>query len=327
MNFTVPRAMPLSTLASTLRMDPQALMTANNITNPNAMLMPGTQLMFPDTFGNGLFGNSLFQTLMQAFLQGIGAMPPMGGAQPQSSSAPALGSPAPQPMRQSQPSGWSHPINAIRDRYKQFRGQPLDGDARSGSEDGLKSTSTDAPFQQGNPALEASNDGNGNVRVNTPHVTQWNSIACKDASDLVARRTGGQPRGPDQRIQVAASRPNSSAHVNVNPAGAKAGLDRINNELDKGHAVVVGLAHEDGGGHNRQTGGMTDHFVAITGRGTDEQGRRYYTFHDPATRDGADTNPHCRFYVDPNTGGLFRPAARDTFNKWLGQRYEVTEVR
>src|SRR5882757_7263921 len=99
------------------------------------------------------------------------------------------------------------------------------------------------------------------------------------------------------------------------------GMDRINGEHDKGHAVEVGVAHDNGGNHND---GITDHFVAITGRGTDDQGRRYYTFHDPATQAGSDSDPHCRFYVDPDTGGLYRPNSSNTSNKWLNMRYEVT---
>ena len=42
---------------------------------------------------------------------------------------------------------------------------------------------------------------------------------------------------------------------------------------------------------------------------------------------GFDNDPHCRFYVDPKTGGLYRPQTSDSSNKWLSMGYEVTSVR
>jgi hypothetical protein len=338
MNLTVPSAMSFGALAQKLNIrDPatmQSLMQANNISSMDQMLPQGAPFVFPDQFGGG----GLFQALRHLFgLDGAMPLPPPGAAGgPQSQAAPAQGvggggGGGGRPMHQSQPRSFFHnPVGAIKDRYRQFTGQPLDGDADASSQDGLKDRGIDTPFQQGNPALESSADAKGDVHVNTPHVTQWNSIACKDASDVVVQRTGGRPRPPNNRIQVATSRPSgASANVSVNPAGAQAGLARINSELDANHAVEVGVAHDNGGGHNPQTGGMTDHFVAITGRGTDEQGRRFYTFHDPAYSTGSDQNPRNRFYVDPDTGGLFRPGASrfsggPTFSKY---RFEVTEVR
>jgi hypothetical protein len=342
MNLIVPRAMSLSSVAQQQQIPVQALMQANNITNPNAMLMPGTQVLFPDAFGGGgLFG-------MLAHLLGLDGAMPMPA---QSQGAPAVGGTgegAPsRPMRESQRRSFlSDPVGAAKDWYHQETGTPLDGDANKSSDDGLKDTGVKTPFvpkeqaQEQPPAKSplasqppptsgpTAPDGERDVHVKTPHVTQWNSTACKLASDKVVAATGGQHDAV--RINVATSRPGSgggrNAHVNIDPAKMKQGMDRINSELDKGHAVEVGLAHDNGGNHND---GITDHFVAITGRGTDAQGRRYYTFHDPAYAAGGDDNAYSRFYVDPQTGGLYRPAS----SKLLGgssfehYRYEVTTVR
>ncbi len=75
--------------------------------------------------------------------------------------------------------------------------------------------------------------------------------------------------------------------------------------------------------------GITDHFVVVTGRGVDAQGRTYYQFHDPATRNesrGRDTNPSNRFYVDERTGGLYRPAS-GAARYVVDRRYDVAMVR
>jgi hypothetical protein len=346
--------MSLSSLAQQQQIPVQALMQANRITNPNAMLMPGTQLLFPDAFGgSGLFG-------MLAHLLGLdGAMPmpPPGSA----GGAPSQGAPAvaggddgapSRPMRESKRRPFlSDPVGAVEDWVKQETGTPLDGDANKSSDDGLKDTGVKTPFvpkEQSSPPAGGQEqppekspasqppptsgptapDGGRDVHVTTPHVTQWNSTACKLASDKVVAATGGQHDAV--RINVATSRPGSgggrNARVNIDPAKMKQGMDRINSELDKGHAVEVGLAHDNGGNHND---GITDHFVAITGRGTDAQGRRYYTFHDPAYAAGGDDNACSRFYVDPQTGGLYRPASSRLLggSSFEHYRYEVTTVR
>jgi hypothetical protein len=79
-----------------------------------------------------------------------------------------------------------------------------------------------------------------------------------------------------------------------------------------------------GGHHNVDD--LTDHFVCVTSRGTDEKGRVYYTFNDPGTRDaklGSDTNRNNRFYVDSNTGKLYQ----EGHGPVSGRSYDVTMVR
>ena len=74
----------------------------------------------------------------------------------------------------------------------------------------------------------------------------------------------------------------------------------IDQQLAAGKPVTVGVSHKDAS-YNQD--GITDHFVVITGRGTDERGRQYYTYNDPATQN-ASTGRGQRFYVDQSSGNL-----------------------
>ncbi len=72
---------------------------------------------------------------------------------------------------------------------------------------------------------------------------------------------------------------------------AQAALDYLNSYLEMNIPVVVGVDHTfnamtggktnpDSYGYNE---GTTDHFITIVGRGTNEEGKRYYSFYDPGT--------------------------------------------
>jgi len=56
---------------------------------------------------------------------------------------------------------------------------------------------------------------------------------------------------------------------------------------------------------------VTDHFVLITGRGTDAQGRQFYSYNDPSVMD-AGQGKNNRFYVDPGSGNLVHEGAMGT---------------
>ncbi|HZI15417.1 MAG TPA: LysM peptidoglycan-binding domain-containing protein, partial [Myxococcus sp.] len=158
------------------------------------------------------------------------------------------------------------------------------------------------------------------------HVERAGDTACFRASTAMARAAGVQVTGPDRRIQVATAE--SAQGITVNRQGAERGRAYIDQQLAAGRPVVVGVNHRAG----RNVGnadGITDHFVVVTGRGTDSQGRTFYTFHDPATRNasrGSDTNPANRFYVDGQTGGLYRPAPGNG-RYVVDRRYDVSMVR
>jgi|SRR5215217_393330 len=171
------------------------------------------------------------------------------------------------------------------------------------------------------------------VQTRTPWISQYDASqveragdkACFRAATAMARQAGATVTDPSQRIQVATGEgPNG---ITVNRQAAERGRNYIDQQLAAGKPVVVGVNHRS----DRNVGnadGITDHFVVITGRGVDQQGRTYYTFNDPATRNqsrGADTNANNRFYVDENTGGLTRPGPRNGYV--VGRQFDVSMVR
>ncbi|WP_375771246.1 LysM peptidoglycan-binding domain-containing protein [Archangium gephyra] len=155
-------------------------------------------------------------------------------------------------------------------------------------------------------------------------VERAGNQACFRAVTAMARDAGVTVQGPDRRIQVGTSE-NEEGRLTVDSARAQQGREYIDGQLDAGRPVVVGVSHKDAD-YNVDT--LTDHFVAITGRGVDEQGRTFYTFHDPGTRHtdvGMDTNPNNRFYVDGSTGMMYRPAQAGGGVDHRG--YDVSMVR
>jgi len=172
------------------------------------------------------------------------------------------------------------------------------------------------------------------VQTTTPWVSQYDASkveragdkACFRAAVVMAAGAGATVTGPDRRIQVATG-DDPNGGVTVDAAAARRGRAYIDGQLDAGKPVVVGVDHRSGR-NSDNVDSITDHFVVITGRGTDEQGRTYYTFNDPATRHqprGADSNPNNRFYVDAETGNLYRPGPTD--GNVVTRHFEVSMVR
>lgn len=106
-----------------------------------------------------------------------------------------------------------------------------------------------------------------------------------------------QLNGPDQAIQVA-YREDENGRTQVDLTQAQLAHCYIDRALEKGLPVMVGVSYQDSAYNNDL---MTDHFVTISGRGTDALGREFYSFKDPGAggRDG-------KFLVDQDTGKLFR---------------------
>ena len=105
-------------------------------------------------------------------------------------------------------------------------------------------------------------------------------------------------------------------------ADFKAGLRYIDACLDRRRPVVIGVSHSESDG-NARLDGITDHFVLITGRGRDQDGRVFYTFNDPANGSSS-----ARFYVDARSGLLFKPANERIGERWVaGRAYQATHVR
>lgn len=148
----------------------------------------------------------------------------------------------------------------------------------------------------------------GDVQLNVPwysqfdgaHVPGAGSTACYRAARAMAKAYGvNVPAGTGNRIQVATGE-DRNGRVSVSSSGVQRARSYIDQQLDQGKPVVVGVSHKDA---NYNQDGITDHFVLVTGRGTDAQGRTFYTYHDPATTN-RDKGTNNRFYVDGNTGNL-----------------------
>ncbi|HEX8535822.1 MAG TPA: LysM domain-containing protein [Cystobacter sp.] len=171
------------------------------------------------------------------------------------------------------------------------------------------------------------------AKVKVPFFSQFegghgytpSDTACFKAATAMAKAAGATVTGPDRRIQLGTSE-NSKGQLTINPKKAAEGRKYIDQQLNANKPVVVGVSHKDA---SYNADGLTDHFVTITGRGTDAKGRTYYTFHDPGTKyasKGQDTNPNNRFYVDERTGGLYRPGSAAT-GEITGRHYDVAMVR
>lgn len=157
------------------------------------------------------------------------------------------------------------------------------------------------------------------------HVERAGDTACMRACRAMGMRFGAQGNGGS--IQVATGE-NSNGTVNVNATRAREGREYIDSELRAGRPVIVGVSHKSPSPHNE---GITDHFVIITGRGTEADGRTWYSFHDPAVglgRDsvGSDANPENRFYLEESTGKLIHQGAMET-GYVVDRHFEVSQVR
>jgi hypothetical protein len=163
------------------------------------------------------------------------------------------------------------------------------------------------------------------THVNTPFIPMRGKTDCYKRSSEMAAAAGAHVRpGLGNGIQVAYK--DTRGAVSVNASKAVTGRAYIDRELAAHRPVVVGVDHP-GGRHNN---GLADHFVTVTGKGSDARGT-YYTFNDPASHSravGGDTNPANRFYVGAN-GNLVKSGAssgrvvhRAYSLSWVGRNAE-----
>ncbi len=141
-----------------------------------------------------------------------------------------------------------------------------------------------------------------------PWVSQYDAtqveragpVACYRACREMSRQAGvNVSDSTTNRIQVATGE-DSKGRVTTTPESVARGRAAIDRELAAGRPVTVGVSAFDSD-YNRDK--VTDHFVLITGRGTDRRGREFYTYNDPVAR-SADQGTQHRFYVDPKSGNL-----------------------
>jgi hypothetical protein len=159
--------------------------------------------------------------------------------------------------------------------------------------------------------------------ANVPFISQHDSIvpgagndACKRASDTMLRQAGQNASTYDGGAIRVASGEDGNGVALVNPGELARGIEYLDSQLAQGKGVVVGLSYNTS---QINTDGITDHFVVITGKGVDDEGREFYTYHDPWAKTAEEGANH-RFYVDAETGNLYDP------NGLLGS-YTMTNVR
>lgn len=105
----------------------------------------------------------------------------------------------------------------------------------------------------------------------------------------------------DDRLQVGTAIVNGAVHSH--PDRVTDARNYIDQELDAGRPVIVGVDFRDGSANDRD--GITDHFVVITGRGEDENGNSVYRFDDPGRWDHPDGAETSVFYTQGD-GNLHR---------------------
>ncbi len=177
-------------------------------------------------------------------------------------------------------------------------------------------------------------DGRGNLIATTwpegtghPAGTSPRDVACFAAANEMLRRAGARLDGG--ALDLAQTK-DQRGRITVDPARMAQARAVLDGELEHHRPVLVGVMWPTP--HFGLNHGTADHFVVITGRGVDDQGRVFYAFQDPAAGPshpelGRDRRPQNRFFVDVASGLMFRPGV-DRVPAWETQaRLEVSTVR
>jgi peptidoglycan hydrolase-like protein with peptidoglycan-binding domain len=151
------------------------------------------------------------------------------------------------------------------------------------------------------------------MHVNTPWYSQFDPA--------VAARNGYTAGGASCKPTAKAMARAAGANPTEQTVSGRGMSSYIDSQLAAGKPVL-GTVHHSG----THSG---NHVLAITGKGTDAQGRTYYTFNDPGTTHpemGRDTNPNNRLYLNPQTGALTR-AGTNNSGPVYQQDYQLQFVR
>ena len=162
-----------------------------------------------------------------------------------------------------------------------------------------------------NPALVAvESSAKDSVTLDVPWYSQFEKDhgytpggeACFKACLAMAKAVGTTVLRGSNQIPVHPPKDgkDGDGHVKIDPAALRRAIAYIDEQLDAGRAVVVGVAYK-GAFTTNPDGGVTDHFVVIYGRNRTRDGT-FYLYNDP----GSTTldSGRGRFVVDRKSGEL-----------------------
>ena len=165
------------------------------------------------------------------------------------------------------------------------------------------------PDLAGPETIQRIREGAAGRQVNVPFVSQFDgqvpgdypgqsaNLKCDNACAYMMAKAGTHAGEGNGMV------------TEFHGGGASApAVDYLEKQLQSGHPVMLGVNHPHGSNTKANLNGI-NHYLVATGIATDQQGRRYIQFHDPAQTDpalGRDTNPENRLYLE---NGSFRQAA------------------
>ena len=150
---------------------------------------------------------------------------------------------------------------------------------------------------------------------------QRGATDCKLTADAALHETlGWSGHTETERIQIATNE-DVAGRVQVRPEALARGRIALDQQLEAGQPVIVGVSHTNYDADARYNEGVTDHFVVVKGRGYDDAGRLYYEFMDPGA-----LGRTRRFHVDAESGKLFMEGNEASTQPML-RPFEVSQVR
>ena len=175
------------------------------------------------------------------------------------------------------------------------------------------------------------------LRPNIAWVSQHSlarpNVACKRACDIILNNVGlASTTSADILHQVAredktSTSKDQSVYLKIDTDVAKRSIDYIDEQLELGHPVLVGVDHtfdrKNSAGNPLNSDDTTDHFIVIIGRGYQDD-KAYYLFYEVAAKvedemlGKSDSN---RLYVHEDYSLRGIPATNTSRN------YVVTQVR
>ena len=159
--------------------------------------------------------------------------------------------------------------------------------------------------------------GINQVLANTAWRTQApNWTTCLPTSQTILRNNGVNNPAP-RNLAIQMTTENAGRNGLNIAETANQGLMAINQSLQNGIPIIVGVNHTFGNNYNE---GTTDHFIIIIGRGY-VQGRLYYRFFDVGTqRANMGTSPMNRLFLQNNN-------TLNGITQYNQRRYTVSQVR